>query len=235
MLFDQMKAVVLADGRNSGGTSSNGRDFVSERRPQRAGPRDARGADRRPLRAGAAAARPPCPASIPAGRAEARASGGVGPGADRLRGPDGRGRAPLAGGLRGRRGGIAVKAPSRRQRIAAQLADLKMPGALESLDEVLAGVDGGGFTAAEAIERLLAAQIALRNSRRLATAMRSSRPARAEDSGRLRVQLPALDPAGADRLAPRTRVPGAQGERRLPRPARSGNILHHLSMCLRSR
>ena len=68
-----------------------------------------------------------------------------------------------------------MKAPSRRQRIAAQLADLKMPGALESLDEVLAGVDGGGFTAAEAIERLLAAQIALRNSRRLATAMRSSR------------------------------------------------------------
>jgi len=68
-----------------------------------------------------------------------------------------------------------VTAPSRRQRIAAQLADLKMPGALESLDEVLAGVDGGGFTAAEAIERLLAAQIALRNSRRLATAMRSSR------------------------------------------------------------
>ena len=68
-----------------------------------------------------------------------------------------------------------MKAPSRRQRIAAQLADLKMPGALESLDEVLAGVDGGGFTAAEAIERLLAAQIALRNGRRLATAMRSSR------------------------------------------------------------
>ena len=50
-----------------------------------------------------------------------------------------------------------------------------MPGALESLDEVLAGVDGGGFTAAEAVERLLAAQISLRNSRRLATAMRSSR------------------------------------------------------------
>ena len=64
-----------------------------------------------------------------------------------------------------------MKAPSRRQRIAAQLADLKMPGALESLDEVLAGVDGGGFTAAEAIERLLAAQITLRNSRRLAVAM----------------------------------------------------------------
>ena len=48
-----------------------------------------------------------------------------------------------------------MRAPSRRERIAAQLADLKMPGALEALDEVLAGVEGGGTTAAEAIERLL--------------------------------------------------------------------------------
>ena len=68
-----------------------------------------------------------------------------------------------------------MKPLSRRERIAAQLADLKMPGALEALDEILVGVDGGGTTAAEAIERLLSAQIALRNSRRLQTAMRSSR------------------------------------------------------------
>ena len=64
---------------------------------------------------------------------------------------------------------------SRRERIGAQLADLKMPGALEALDEVLRWVDGGGITGAEAVERLLGAQIALRNNRRLATAMRSSR------------------------------------------------------------
>ena len=68
-----------------------------------------------------------------------------------------------------------MNVPSRRERIAAQLADLKMPGALEALDSVLSGVDGGGTTASEAIERLLAAQIALRNSRRLEAAMRSSR------------------------------------------------------------
>ena len=68
-----------------------------------------------------------------------------------------------------------MKSRSRSARIAAQLADLKMPGALEALDEVLAGVDSGGTTAAEAVERLLAAQITLRNSRRLAPAMRSSR------------------------------------------------------------
>ena len=40
---------------------------------------------------------------------------------------------------------------------------------------MLADVDGGAATAAEAIERLLAAQIALRNDGRLETAMRASR------------------------------------------------------------
>ena len=64
---------------------------------------------------------------------------------------------------------------SRRDRIRGQLADLKMPGALESLDDVLTGVDGGGVTASEAIEQLLDAQITLRNNRRLQAAMRSSR------------------------------------------------------------
>ena len=64
---------------------------------------------------------------------------------------------------------------SRRDQIRHMLADLKMPGALEALDEVLTGVDGGGVTAAEAIEQLLGAQITLRNNRRLQAAMRSSR------------------------------------------------------------
>lgn len=66
-------------------------------------------------------------------------------------------------------------APSRRDRIRAQLADLKLPGALEALDRVLAQVDGGAATAPEAIELLLGAQIDLRNNRRLQAAMRSSR------------------------------------------------------------
>jgi DNA replication protein DnaC len=66
-------------------------------------------------------------------------------------------------------------APARRDRIRSQLADLKMPGALEALDGVLSGVDGGSVGAAEAIETLLRAQISLRNNRRLQTAMRSSR------------------------------------------------------------
>lgn len=64
---------------------------------------------------------------------------------------------------------------SRRDRIRAMLADLKMPGALESLDTILAGVDSGQLTPGEAIENLLGAQITLRNNRRLQAAMRSSR------------------------------------------------------------
>jgi DNA replication protein DnaC len=55
------------------------------------------------------------------------------------------------------------------------LADLKLPGALEAVDSVLARADGGQVTASEAIQQLLDAQITLRNSRRLQTAMRSSR------------------------------------------------------------
>jgi DNA replication protein DnaC len=66
-------------------------------------------------------------------------------------------------------------APSLREQIRAQLADLKMPGALEALDDILRALDGGSLQAPVAIERLLGAQIALRNNRRLQAAMRSSR------------------------------------------------------------
>jgi DNA replication protein DnaC len=65
--------------------------------------------------------------------------------------------------------------PSLRDRVRAQLADLKLPGALEALDDVLAALDGGQLQGPVAIERLLGAQIALRNHRRLVAAMRSSR------------------------------------------------------------
>lgn len=66
-------------------------------------------------------------------------------------------------------------ATERRNHIRAMLADLKLPGALEAIDEILAEVDRGTVTASEAIERLIDAQITLRNNRRLQTAMRSSR------------------------------------------------------------
>ena len=66
-------------------------------------------------------------------------------------------------------------AGDRRDRLRAMLADLKMPGALEAVDGVLAQVDSGAVTAGEAIELVLNAQIGLRNNRRLQAAMRSSR------------------------------------------------------------
>ena len=70
---------------------------------------------------------------------------------------------------------MTATARDRRDRLRAMLADLKMPGALEAVDGVLAQVDSGAVTASEAIELVLNAQIALRNNRRLQAAMRSSR------------------------------------------------------------
>jgi DNA replication protein DnaC len=67
----------------------------------------------------------------------------------------------------------AIASP--RDRIRTQLADLKMPGALEALDAILARIDGGELGGADAIEALLGSHIALRNQRRLQTAMRASR------------------------------------------------------------
>ena len=67
---------------------------------------------------------------------------------------------------------MKVQARSRREQIRAMLADLKLPGSLEAVDEVLRDADGGTLTPAEAIERLLSAQITLRNNRRLQTASR---------------------------------------------------------------
>jgi DNA replication protein DnaC len=69
----------------------------------------------------------------------------------------------------------APTAPSLRERVQAQLVDLKMPGALEALDDVLRRCDDGALAPGEAIAALLGAHIELRNARRLQTAMRSAR------------------------------------------------------------
>lgn len=57
---------------------------------------------------------------------------------------------------------------SRRERVRSKLADLKLPGSLEAVDDILSRVDGGAMGAAEAIESLL-------NARRLESAKRSTR------------------------------------------------------------
>ena len=58
-------------------------------------------------------------------------------------------------------------APSLREQLQAQLADCKMPGALEALDDVLRRCDDGDLAPGEAIAAVLGAHIELRNARRL--------------------------------------------------------------------
>jgi DNA replication protein DnaC len=70
---------------------------------------------------------------------------------------------------------MTATSPSLRDRLRQQLADLKMPGALEALDGVLQRVDAGTLPGPAALEAVLGAQIGLRNHRRLEAAMRSSR------------------------------------------------------------
>ena len=96
---------------------------------------------------------------------------------------------------------MRAEAGNRRDRLRAMLADLKMPGALEAVDDVLAQADSGAATASEAIEQLLDAQIGLPNNRRLQTAMRSSRLP-AVKTGPVRLRLPAQHQARADREPP---------------------------------
>ena len=94
-----------------------------------------------------------------------------------------------------------MNVPSRRERIAAQLADLKMPGALEALDNVLSGWDGGGTTASEAIERLLAGPD--RHAQQSVGGASDAFQPNADDQDTLgvRLQFSAIDLTGADRLA----------------------------------
>ena len=64
--------------------------------------------------------------------------------------------------------------PDRCERLRAMLADLEMPGALETIDGVLAQADCRAVTAGEAIEQVLHAQIMLCNNRRFESASRQN-------------------------------------------------------------
>lgn len=59
--------------------------------------------------------------------------------------------------------------------LKAHLADLGMPGSLEVVDQVMSQLDSGILSPAEAIERLLSAQVNLKQQRRLITALNASR------------------------------------------------------------
>lgn len=70
---------------------------------------------------------------------------------------------------------LATTAPSVREQLRTQLAALKMPGALEAVDDILRRCDAGELAGGEAMTQLLSAHIDLRNARRLQTAMRAAR------------------------------------------------------------
>jgi len=59
--------------------------------------------------------------------------------------------------------------------LKAHLVDLQMPGSLEAVDALLVQLDAGALGPAEAMERLLGAQVALRRQRRLTMALHASR------------------------------------------------------------
>lgn len=64
---------------------------------------------------------------------------------------------------------------TQRDSIRDMLADLRLPGALEAADSILAETDSGEITDGEAIEKLLSSQFTRRNNRLLQIAMRSAR------------------------------------------------------------
>lgn len=68
---------------------------------------------------------------------------------------------------------IHDRPPAQQHPLRAQLADLKMPGALQAVDDILRRVDSGELAAATCA--LLGSHIALRNRRRLLTPMRAAR------------------------------------------------------------
>lgn len=59
--------------------------------------------------------------------------------------------------------------------LKAHLADLGMPGSLEAVDDLMSQLDQGALSPAEAMDKLLEAQVILKRQRRLVSAMRSSR------------------------------------------------------------
>ena len=112
-------------------------------------------------------------------------------------------RIPLIGWLSvpGHRATEFRKATAKNRRDqAGDAVDLKMPRALEAVDDILTQAYNGGTTASEAIEQLLGTQIELRNNRRL-------------DSSTVRLGLESIRISGQSGIC---RVPKACGMPRGP-------------------
>ena len=71
--------------------------------------------------------------------------------------------------------GLPDLGPSMLERIRHDLVGLKMPRALEALDQVVRRLEQGEIGALEAIDTLLAEELTLRENRRIKTALRMGR------------------------------------------------------------
>ena len=60
-------------------------------------------------------------------------------------------------------------------KLKSYLADLAMPGSLEVVDSLMEKLDQGSMSPAEAMERLISAQVSLKRERRLSIALNSSK------------------------------------------------------------
>ena len=75
---------------------------------------------------------------------------------------------------------------------ASDLVGLKMPRALEALDDIVRRLEQGEISALEAIDTLLAEELTLRENRRIKTGAAHGAAVDDQDAGRLRLLLPAL-------------------------------------------
>ena len=142
--------------------------------------------DRNDRRSGAHPARRPARCRAPAAGRTAATLGAAGPspaapGAARRSDPAAvaaarpRGGAAAAGVLRGHRASSRRCAMSTTERIRRHLVGLKMPRALEALQETLARIEQGEVTALEAIDALLGEEYSTRESRRIKMALQTAR------------------------------------------------------------
>ena len=115
---------------------------------------------------------------------------------------------------------LAELTPSMLDRIRHDLVGLKMPRALEALDQIVRRLEHGEISALEAIDILLAEELTLRENSRIKTALRMGRLATIKTLAGFDFSFqPSLDRDRILALAQLGFVDAPRG-RPLPRPAR---------------
>jgi hypothetical protein len=78
------------------------------------------------------------------------------------------------------------------EQIRQYLVALRMPRALEMLDHLVQRIERGQLGTIEAIEALLAEELTIREGRRIKAALQNAAVDPNQDTGRLRLLLPAV-------------------------------------------